>query len=120
MKDSLDYADINEVLCQHCAHCCLNTLIPITLDDRTYEYFITIGLDIVQDEDNPEVGILNVGKCKYLKKNGSKYKCSIYDDRPQLCADYNCVAWAKVAGVESEITKHAYNVYKHMKCKAKI
>ena len=25
------------------------------------------------------------------------YKCGIYNERPQLCRDFNCVSWAKVS-----------------------
>jgi len=114
MKTELTYADITEALCQHCAHCCLNTLIPVTLDDRTFEYFREVGIDVECDPGDPTVGIINGGACQHLVRNGDTYKCGIYGTRPQLCKDYNCVAWAKVAGVESEIVRYALGVYKRL------
>jgi len=114
MKTELTYTDITEELCQHCAHCCLNTLIPVAIDDRTYEYFKEVGLDIEQDPHNPEVGIVNGGICQHLVQNDNTYKCGIYSTRPQLCKDYNCVAWAKVAGTQSEIVQHALNVHNYL------
>jgi len=116
MKTELTYSDITEELCQHCAHCCLNTHIPVALDDRTYEYFLEVGLDVVRDENDPSVGIVNGGACGRLVKDGAGYRCGIYDARPQLCKDYNCVAWAKVAGADSEIVQYALGVYNQLYC----
>jgi len=79
-----------------------------------YEYFIDTGLNVERDPENPEIGIVNAGACQHLVKNGEAYKCGIYGTRPQLCKDYNCVAWAKVAGVESEIVTYALEVYNRM------
>jgi len=110
-KTDLTCADITEKLCKHCAHCCLNVLVPVQMDDRIFDFFQAAGLDIQRDENNPDVGIVNAGACQHLKQVGDAYKCSIYDTRPKLCADYNCVAWAKVAGTESEIVQHALGVY---------
>jgi len=109
MKTELAYTDITENLCQHCAYCCLNTYIPIDCDQRTYEYYKGVGLDV--EWDGGSTGVINGGACQYLTRDGDTYRCSIYTTRPQLCADYSCVAWAKVSGVESDIVKHALDVY---------
>jgi len=111
MKKELTCADVTEALCQHCAYCCKNTLIPVTLDERTYEYFLEIGIDIERDPISPESGIINAGACRHLIDDEDCYKCGIYDSRPQLCKDYNCVAWAKVSGIDSDIVAHALSVY---------
>ena len=113
MKSELTCADVTEELCQRCAHCCLNTFIPVALDDRTYEYFKEIGIDVEWDGES-EAGIINGGACHHLVLNGDTYKCGIYGTRPQLCRDYNCVAWAKVAGVESDIVRYALGVYNRL------
>ena len=111
MKTELTCADITEELCRKCAYCCLNTLIPVTLDDRTYEYFLTVGIDVKRDAVDPEIGIINGGACQHLIQDDGCYGCGIYESRPKLCKDYNCVAWAKVAGEDSEIVRYALNVY---------
>jgi len=113
LKAELGYADITENLCQHCAYCCLNTLIPVSLDERTYKYYQACGLDIEWDGESPE-GLINGGACQHLVQVGAAYMCGIYSHRPQLCKDYNCVAWAKVAGTESEIVKYALDVFNRL------
>jgi len=35
-------------------------------------------------------GVYNLW-CVHLKDN----RCTIYEDRPQMCRDYNCATWAK-------------------------
>jgi len=112
MKTELDIIDIGEELCQSCAYCCLNTHIPVQLDDRVFEYYQTLGLDVQRDAANQDVGVLNLGACQWLVIRDGVYVCSIYSTRPKMCKDYNCVAWAKCAGVESEIVKHALGVYR--------
>jgi len=113
MKTELTYADITEELCRRCAFCC-RVFVPVELDDRTSEYFMEVGLDVKRDSDNPDVGVLDAGMCRHLTKNGEVYKCGIYSTRPQLCKDYNCVAWAKVAGVGSEAVNFAITVYNRL------
>lgn len=113
MKTELTYSDITEHLCQHCAHCCLNTFIPVAIDERTFEYLREIGIDIEWDGES-DTGIINGGACQHLIRKGDTYKCGIYGTRPQLCKDYNCVAWAKVAGAESEIVKYALAKYNEL------
>lgn len=111
MKKELAYADVTEELCRKCAKCCMETLIPVALDDRTYEYFEAVGLEVARDPDDPEAGVLNAGVCRHLEKYGEIYGCGVYGDRPRLCADYNCVAWAKASGEESGIVRYALEIY---------
>jgi len=110
MKTELTYADITEKLCRHCAYCC-HVYVPVELDERTREYYMEVGLDVECDPESPNVGILNAGACQHLMKKESSYGCRIYGTRPQLCKDYNCIAWAKVSGVDSDAVAHALGVY---------
>lgn len=40
---------------------------------------------------------IDMGYCRHLHVAKEGYRCKIYssNDFPQLCADYNCVSWAK-------------------------
>jgi len=111
MRTELTLNDVNEHLCRHCAHCCLSIRIPVPVDDRTFEFYKAVGLDISRDDENPETGILNVGACQYLIKKGKGYSCSIYEDRPKLCKQYNCVGWSNCADAESADVQYALKVY---------
>ena len=43
--------------------------------------------------------------CTHLKGgNGEGWECGIYNRRPQICKDFNCVSWAKVSN-----NKELYN-----------
>ena len=81
------------------------------VDDRTFEFYAAAGLDISRDEGNPEIGILNAGACRHLIKKGKAYSCSIYEDRPKLCKQYNCVGWSNYADAESADVQYALKVY---------
>ncbi|MCL2398871.1 MAG: DUF4176 domain-containing protein [Defluviitaleaceae bacterium] len=111
-KMKLDYSDITEELCQHCAECC-NLYLPVTLDDRFYEYLKARGLNITRDPKDPSNGALNLGYCMHNIREGEKIRCGIYENRPRLCREYNCVAWARYADVEkkSPTLQHAIKVY---------
>jgi len=113
MKTELTYSDITEDLCRHCAKCC-TVYIPIELDERTLEFYRNTGLDIEIDPQHPNIGIINAGACQHLNCTDNLYSCDIYNTRPKLCKDYNCVAWAKFSGLESEIAQHALGVYNRL------
>ena len=112
MKTSLEYSDITEELCKVCGECC-KIQIPIALDERYYDYLIALGFNIILDFSDLKNGLLDLGYCKHLKKDGDKFYCEIYEKRPKLCRDYNCVAWAKYVNVEKESLnlQHALKVY---------
>tara|TARA_Y100001951_G_C11157131_1_gene192627 strand:- start:299 stop:664 length:366 start_codon:yes stop_codon:yes gene_type:complete len=92
MKQYLEWPlqenDITSELCEKCAICCHST-ITLPWEVRALDWFDTVI------ETNELVEKVGHGTyqftCGYLKDN----QCSIYEDRPQLCRDYNCVTWAK-------------------------
>ena len=94
----LQEKDITPDLCKRCGLCCELTVSPNTEDPRQLEFYRVIA------ENHPDItfsdGSLSI-KCSHLKQTKLSdtpyYECSIYEDRPQLCRDYNCVSWAKVA-----------------------
>ena len=90
--------DITEKLCKQCGLCCSMELKPKWTDKRMMDALR------VMVEKSPDVTFIGDGiriKCSHLRQTtyaeNPSWECSIYDDRPQLCEDFNCVAWAKVS-----------------------
>ena len=55
----------------------------------------------VMVEKSPDIEFMGNGiriQCSHLEGGDDiGWNCSIYDKRPQLCSDFNCVSWAKVS-----------------------
>ena len=120
MKKELKLTDVTEKLCQHCAHCCLNILIPTSVNDRTLEHFSDTGIDIEITDETTGEALVNMGPCKNLVIDGDKYRCGIHDSKSQLCKDFNCVAWGLFAGVkETFFTARALEVYNQLQSNKK-
>ena len=94
----LQEKDITHDLCKRCGLCCELTVSPNTEDPRQLEFYRVIA------ENHPDItfidGSLSI-RCSHLRQtklssDQPHWECSIYEDRPQLCRDYNCVSWAKV------------------------
>ena len=90
--------DITSEVCKQCALCCSMEWTPHA-DQRMLDC-----LEAMVSQD----GVLNRGIefigngiriwCSHLRGNNEEgWECGIYDRRPQLCKDFNCVSWAKVA-----------------------
>ena len=90
--------DITQDLCKRCGLCCSMDIRPQWADKRMMEALRTMV------EKSPDVTFLGDGiriKCSYLRQTKHaetpEWECSIYEDRPQLCEDFNCVSWAKAS-----------------------
>ena len=86
-------------LCQTCGLCCEMT---ISVGDseavRQIEFMKAVVEKHSAIKDLGD-GVVSI-RCSHLRETKSGWKrmeCSIYDRRPQLCKDFNCVAWAKVS-----------------------
>jgi len=80
--------------CEKCqAYCCKQRGhdFAVLLADDEVEQYEHAGLNKDQEWCLPYVD----GKCVYL---GDDDRCSIYDRRPQLCRDFNCVLGYKLKG----------------------
>ena len=90
----LNEADITENVCKNCAMCCQVEIKMNWQDPRKTPWLHVM----VEKHDNIEAadsGILI--RCSHLEGSDEVgYQCGIYDTRPQLCKDFNCVSWAKV------------------------
>ena len=104
---NIQISDITEHVCLNCAKCCEQT-VNIPLDDRFYDYLVFRGERVTRDPRDSNVGILNLGHCKYLVFENGLRKCSVYEDRPQMCKDFNCVAWAKCQNLDENDSTLAY------------
>ena len=85
----LNEEDITSELCAKCGLCCKW---PVDISDkqnRAIDFFEAVmeGREGVEKVGH---GVYNLW-CVHLKDN----QCTIYEDRPQMCRDYNCAAWAK-------------------------
>jgi Fe-S-cluster containining protein len=117
MKWEIEPADITSEVCTKCIkrgppHCCEITLtmtrnippLAVELIKRAIE-----GIDDLRIH-NGELMLI----CQHLdKERGS---CNIYEDRPQICENFNCVSWAKVdhsGGIPLEKLTY-YNKIKRM------
>ena len=92
----LQEKDITEEVCQRCGICCEIELTPNWTDSRRLPWLRAI----VENHDNiTQTGSGIRIRCSHLKKTkhatDPHWECDIYEDRPQLCRDFNCVSWAK-------------------------
>jgi len=91
-------------------------LVGVPVDERALTFYQTAGLNVSMNEPGGEGATLDLGYCQHMEITEGFYKCKIYDDRPQMCRDYNCLAWASRLNVKenSPIFAHAMGVYKQM------
>lgn len=117
---NLTVNDIKSEVCQRCAACCR---ISINTEGnlRQKEFFEKIGYDVkVLNSRGGRIQMqVDLGDCKYLEKKDGLYHCSIYEARPRLCREFNCVAWALPNdGVESSaLCKKATKIVKELQSK---
>ncbi len=111
MKLSINHADIGSRLCQRCGACCRVHLNLNNTDSRYRVFLRTLGyaLDPPAQEgqadccDKRHNVRLDMGWCRHLEigEQGDRpfYRCRIYEteDYPRLCADFDCVSWARQA-----------------------
>ena len=91
----LQETDITEEVCKGCAICCEIEITPNWKDPRQMEWLRAI-VDKHEHIRATEKGIRI--RCSHLEGSDALgYQCGIYNERPQLCADFNCVSWAKVS-----------------------
>ena len=108
----LNEEDITSELCAKCGMCC-NW--PLDISDKQER-----AIDFFEAVMEGREGIEKVGHgvyklwCVHLKD----HRCSIYEDRPQMCRDYNCVSWAQVdfsRGTPKERLIHYNKIEKMLK-----
>ena len=92
----LQESDITEDVCKSCGICCEIELKPNWKKPRQFEWLHAI----VENHDNIETTEKGIRiRCSHLRKTKHAthpyWECDIYEDRPQLCSDFNCVSWAK-------------------------
>ena len=89
--------DITEDVCKTCGICCEIEIKTSWPDVRRFEWLRAI----VENHDSIETIDKGIRiRCSHLKPTkhatDPHWECDIYETRPQLCRDFNCVSWAKV------------------------
>ena len=101
--------DIDSRLCQRCGACCRVYVIVPGADSRFRRYLRATGATVLPplmdgDEDccsDPHDIQVDLGWCQHLEVSsdecGETYRCKIHGSAefPALCAQFNCVSWAK-------------------------
>jgi len=119
MKAELACTDITENLCQHCAYCCLKTLLPVNaLTSQTYEYLVMVmesrGFSVYAYDEDDGTLLFDMGACPYLRRKGEMYGCGVHGTaaRPKKCKKFNCAAWAAVGEEDNTVfTDYALGIY---------
>jgi hypothetical protein len=120
MKIDISHQDITSELCQTCAACCRVSLRIAGTNSRYRMFLRKLGYTVLPPPGEDKADCcekeheitLDMGYCKHLvttEENGDAvYRCKIYgtSEFPDLCADFDCVSWAKHADryVESNKT----------------
>lgn len=104
--------DITPEVCRRCAACCRMILLQVPNMDARFRRFLRgVGFRLTPAPkegaedccDGAHPTTVDLGPCCHLVTGpagaDATYECGIYGDpsRPQLCADFNCVSWAKVS-----------------------
>jgi Fe-S-cluster containining protein len=104
-------SDITSPLCTRCGECCrVKIHIP---GDAVYAEFIAAVLEAPLRASYPDLVIrhertggrdhvvLDLGYCHNLERGTDDgghptFRCGIYETRPEVCSDFNCVAWGRL------------------------
>ncbi len=110
MKPNIHEGDIRSEVCQQCAACC-NVVLKVAATESRYRVFLRqVGFRVLPPpaagkkdccSDRHDIDI-DMGPCRHLRTRaageaGPRYSCALHGtpELPELCADFNCVSWAK-------------------------
>ncbi len=102
--------DVCSTLCQRCGACCRIMVTITDADSRFRKFLRTTGAVVLPEaqsgKDDCCDGVhdiqLDLGWCQHLEilegEGARSFRCRIYNTPqfPELCAQFNCVSWAKV------------------------
>jgi hypothetical protein len=126
-------ADITSGVCRRCAACCQVTIQVAGADARYRKFLREVGLELVppprpgKDDccDDAHAVTVKLGPCRHLVTGlgaggEPSFGCAVYEDvrRPQLCADFNCVSWAKTNNtytMDNQLIVRAQQVWKSLR-----
>jgi hypothetical protein len=126
MNLNIHEKDITSAVCGLCAACCRLKLELPTTDTRYRQFLRKTGFSILpaaepgrNDCCDKQHGVtVDFGDCPHLgvetQDGKSIRRCRVYGsaDFPQLCAQFNCVSWAK--------TKNRYSTRNELLVKAQL
>ena len=84
----MSLVDCTDDPCNHCdAECCKYLAIAVNPNDQAYiQYLMTHGGKLSTSDCKGNLAVILVDHvCKQLKDN----RCSIYEDRPDICREYD-------------------------------
>jgi Fe-S-cluster containining protein len=101
--------DITSDVCKRCSICCTIevdvSLNPVGGVPEDSVKFINDNSNSLMNKGNPYMGKITQTRdgfmvaCIHLDhKDDGTYECGIYNMRPRLCKNFNCVEWAKESG----------------------
>jgi hypothetical protein len=108
--------DIEPQLCRMCAACCRITFKLRDTNSRYRRFLRQTGHHVLppceagQKDccDKKHDVTIDLGNCRHLEREQNQgreaYRCRIYEtnDLPDLCAQFNCVSWAKANDTYNE------------------
>ena len=108
-KWPLKERDITSDVCKRCAICCsieVNVYVdPVKGVPEESVSFINENVSFLMNQGTTDRGKITKTKngfrvaCIHLDhKEDGTYECGIYNMRPRLCKNFNCVEWAKESG----------------------
>ena len=109
MRLTVSHRDVSSRLCRRCAACCRISLTIKNTDTRYRKFLRKTGFTVLPPAepgssdccDKKHDIKIETGTCKHLiagsDEQGELYSCALYGtpEYPELCADYDCVSWAR-------------------------
>lgn len=116
MKLDIHERDIEPGLCRTCAACCRITFKLRDTNTRYRKFLRQIGYALLPPPSDGQQdccagkhnATVDMGYCRHIEierhPDGDRYRCRIYgtSELPELCAEFNCVSWAKANDSYSE------------------
>lgn len=105
---TIGVCDIENDVCKRCGKCCWIRIELQSTDSRFRKFLRGVGVRILPETEEGEEDCceevhpvrIDLGRCIHLHERKADteivFECDIYESRPQLCRDFNCVAWALV------------------------
>jgi Fe-S-cluster containining protein len=83
--------------CQRCGKCCREYSITMVRNEDFARFLTYHGLHL-RDRQDGHMEVYGEEKCRYLKsdpKQPSRYTCAIYENRPNICRNWQCGEWIR-------------------------
>lgn len=85
--------------CQRCGKCCREYAIAM-VKNADFARFLTYHGLVVRDRSGHLMEVYGESKCRHLKSESGKpslMTCAVYEDRPEICREWECERMAEEA-----------------------